>query len=204
MLTKKSIMCSTSQKELRMKRILFLTVTGIMLLSFVCPIARAQKKRIQVGDTMPGFFLKDIRGESFFLKDYIGEKAKFKHKAMIFSLSASWCKPCKKEIPELGKMTEKYKEKGLGIFIIALEKEENARDLIKETQTKIPVLLDRYLMVPKLLGQQGIPFTLLVDDKGIVRYINTGFSEENAAQFIERFENAVTAVLGIDDDGTSE
>ena len=65
--------------------------------------AEAQEKAIRIGDKIPGFFLKDLNGESFFLRDYVGEKAKKNLKAMIFSLSASYCKPCKKEIPELGK-----------------------------------------------------------------------------------------------------
>ncbi|MFC1528589.1 TlpA family protein disulfide reductase [Candidatus Latescibacterota bacterium] len=147
---------------------------------------------------MPGFFLKDINGKSFFLRDYVGEKAKMNYRAMIFSLSASYCKPCKKEIPELGKMMEKYKDRGLGIFLIAIEKENQARKLVAETKTTIPVLLDKYLVVPKLLGNQGIPFTILIDNEGTVRFINTGFSEKNAVEFIERFENEVVALLEVE------
>ena len=158
----------------------------------------AQKKAIRIGDTMPGFFLKDLNGESFFLRDYIGEKAKKNCRALIFSLSASYCKPCKKEIPELGKMMEKYKDKGLGIYIIAIEKEKQARKLVADTKTTIPVLLDKYLVVPKLLGHENIPFTLLIDNEGTVRFINTGFSEKNAMEFIERFENEVAALLGVE------
>jgi len=154
-----------------------------------------QNKPIQVGDRIPGFYLKHIDGGRFFLKDYIGEGAKFRHKALIFSLCASYCKPCKKEIPELGKMREKYGDKGLGIFLIAIEKKENARKLIEETGTTLPVLIDRYLLVPKLIGRTGIPCTLLVDGDGIVRYVNTGFNEENAGEFIKKFEDAVALVL---------
>ena len=95
-------------------------------------------------------------------------------------------------------MMEKYKDKGLEIYIIAIEKEEQALKLVAETKTAIPVLLDKYLMVPKLLGHESIPFTLLIDSEGTVKFINTGFSEENAMEFIERFENEVVALLDIE------
>jgi len=156
----------------------------------------AQKKTIQVGDSMPGFFLKDLSGESFFLADHIGSKAKTTHGAMIFSLTASYCKPCRKEIPELGKLAEKYRDKGIGIYLIAVEGKEQAATLVKETGTKLPVLIDRYLMVPGLIGRESIPCTLLLDKDGVVRFINTGFNEDNADEFIRKFEDAVAVVLG--------
>ena len=157
----------------------------------------AQDKAIKIGDTFPGFFLKDVNGKNFFLNNYVGENPKNKCKALILSFSASYCKPCKKEIPEIGKFMKKYGDKGLVVFIIALEKEFDARKLIVETKTTLPVLLDRYLVVPKMIGNRGIPYTVLLDEKGTVKLINTGFSEENAQQFIERMENEVIAVLGI-------
>lgn len=158
--------------------------------------AQAQNKTIQIGDIMPGFFLRDMNGESFFLRDHIGDAAKVKHEAMIFSLTASYCKPCRKEIPELGKMVEKYRDKGLGVYLIAVESKEQAQTLVSETGTKLPVLIDRYLLVPGLIGRESIPCTLLVDKAGTVRFINTGFSEDNADEFIAKFEDAVADVLG--------
>ncbi|MBT4483206.1 MAG: redoxin domain-containing protein [Candidatus Latescibacteria bacterium] len=181
-----------------MKKILTVSSLCVLCMLVLSFGAEAQEKAIRIGDKIPGFFLKDLNGESFFLRDYVGEKAKKNLKAMIFSLSASYCKPCKKEIPELGKMMEKYKDKGLEIYIIAIEKEEQALKLVAETKTAIPVLLDKYLMVPKLLGHESIPFTLLIDSEGTVKFINTGFSEENAMEFIERFENEVVALLDIE------
>jgi len=177
-------------------------LAALLFAAAVSTVAGAQNKTIQVGDTMPGFFLKDIDGEKFFLKDYVGDTAKHEYKAIIFSMCASYCKPCKKEIPELGRMVEKYRDRGLGAFLIALEKEDQAKKMIAETETKLPVLIDRYLIVPKLLKRDGIPFTLLVDGSGTVRYINTGFSEGNAPEFIRRFEQKVAELLGVEKDSS--
>jgi len=184
-------------KGARMKNripVSLLAVLAIVVIS--ASSAVAQTKPIQIGDTLPGFFLKDMNGESFFLKDHIGDAAKVKHEALIFSLTASYCKPCRKEIPELGAMVEKYRSKGLGVYLIAVEKKEQAEVLVKETGTKLPVLIDRYLLVPGLIGRESIPCTLLVDKNGVVRFINTGFNEDNADEFIKKFEEAVVVVLG--------
>jgi len=178
-----------------MRKTLKTGIAFLLCMAAAVPAGTGRNRPIQVGDRIPGFYLKHVDGGRFFLKDHIGEGAKFRHKALIFSLCASYCKPCKKEIPELGKMKEKYGDKGLGIFLIAIERKENARKLIEETGTTLPVLIDRYLLVPKLIGRTGIPCTLLVDGEGIVRYVNTGFNEENAGEFIKKFENAVALVL---------
>jgi len=178
-----------------MKHIVLAVIIGCVLIPAG---VSAQKKPLSLGDEMPGFYLKDIGGEPFFMNDYLGKNPKFECKAVIFSLSASTCKPCKKEIPELGLFRDKYEKDGLKIFIIALEKEDQARKLVKETGTTLPVLIDKYLMIPTLLGRNGIPFTILVDRDRKVRYINTGFSEKNAHEFIEPFENAIVETLAIE------
>ena len=179
-----------------MKNAVMLFGVLIVVIFLFTPETGAKKKVVTVGDPMPGFFLKDIDGKDFFLDNYVGKKAKDTYTCMIFSLSASYCKPCKKEIPELEKLLKKYKDKGLGIYIIALEKEEQARKLVAETKTILPVLVDRYNIVPKLLGNKGIPFTLLVDREGTVRLINSGFSEKKAKEMVERLEHEIMAILG--------
>ena len=99
---------------------------------------------------------------------------------------------------------EKYKVKGLGIFLVALEKEEQAQKLIAETKTTIPVLVDKHLIVQKLIGFVGIPFTVLIDSDRKVRYLGTSFSEKNAEEIMERLEHAIMGVLDIDSGDTAQ
>ena len=175
----------------------------LLSLCFLClflinPLWTEKGEGLEIGGDFPSFYLKDIDGNDFFLKEYTGEKAKNNFKGIIFSFCASYCKPCKKEIPELGKLLQKYEGKGLGIFLVALEKEDQAQKLIVETETTIPVLVDKHLVVQKLIGFVGIPFTVLIDSNGKVRYMGTSFSEDNAEEIMERLEHAVLGVLGID------
>jgi cytochrome c biogenesis protein CcmG, thiol:disulfide interchange protein DsbE len=155
---------------------------------------------LKPGDTFPSFYLKDIDGADFFSNQYIGEKAPETVKAVVFSFCASYCKPCKVEIPELGKLSEKYRGRGIHVFLVALENQTLSREIVKETDTKLRVLIDRYLVVQKLVGFQGIPFTVLVDRSGVIRLVNTGFSENQASETIKRLDEAVRIIL----DGTAD
>ncbi len=181
----------------------------LLSMCFLClflinPLWTEKGEGLEIGGDFPSFYLKDINGNDFFLKEYAGEKATKNFKGIIFSFCASYCKPCKKEIPELEKLMEKYKVKGLGIFLVALEKEEQAQKLIAETKTTIPVLVDKHLIVQKLIGFVGIPFTVLIDSDRKVRYLGTSFSEKNAEEIMERLEHAIMGVLDIDSGDTAQ
>jgi cytochrome c biogenesis protein CcmG, thiol:disulfide interchange protein DsbE len=150
---------------------------------------------LAAGDVIPTFYLKDINGNNFFLTDYLGEKASNTCRSIVFSFCASYCQPCKIEIPELEKLAVKYRDQGLRVFLVAIERQEQAQKLVMETATTLPVLIDRYLVVQKLLGFEGIPYTVLIDSKGVARFISTGFSEDHASEIMARFEQEVRACL---------
>ncbi|MFC1490615.1 TlpA family protein disulfide reductase [Candidatus Latescibacterota bacterium] len=182
----------------RCNKLLF---SGFICLFLICLIIAGNGYALELDGDFPSFYLKDINGNDFFLNEYVGEKSSKNLKGIIFSFCASYCLPCKREIPELEKLKEKYKDQGLGIYLIALEKEELAKTIIEETKTTIPMLLDKYLVTQKLIGFTGIPFTVLIDSDQKVRYIGTAFPEGKEAETIERLENAAMDVLGIDSGG---
>ncbi|MFC1539753.1 TlpA family protein disulfide reductase, partial [Candidatus Latescibacterota bacterium] len=190
----------TIRKELVMYKNTNLLFSGFICLFLICFLGAVNSYALDIGGDFPSFYLKDINGNDFFLNEYAGEKATKNLKVIIFSFCASYCQPCKREIPELEKVMEKYKDKGLGVFLVALEKEELARSIIEETKTTIPVLLDRHLVLQKLIGFTGIPFTVIIDSDKKVRYVGTAFPEGKEAEVIERLENAVMDVLGSDSD----
>jgi peroxiredoxin len=180
-----------------------LLFSGIICLFLLCFFVSGNGYALEIGEEIPSFYLKDIQGNDFFLNEYAGEKSTKDFKGIIFSFCASYCKPCKREIPELEILQEKYKDKGLGIFLIALEKEELAKTIIEETNTTIPMLLDKYLVTQKLIGFTGIPFTVMIDTDKKVRYVGSAFPEGKEAETMERLENAAMDVLGIDSGGAA-
>jgi len=177
-----------------------LLIFGIIICSSVYVSAG---QRLKTGDDFPKFFLKDIKGNNFFLNDYIGDKASRKVKCILFSFYASYCKPCLKEVPEVEKLYEKYKSNGFEIYLINEgENAELAGKFVKEIGSDLPVLLDRYLLLNNLIGNPGVPHIVLIDNKGKVRFISSGFGEEKSAELLKTLEKEIIEILGIKSDSS--
>jgi len=188
-----------------MKKTVHILAVFLLVMTIPGQVVAKKGERLKIGDDFPSFFLKDINGNNFFLNEYVGDKATNQCKAVMFSFCASYCKPCKKEIPELDRLKETYGSKGLEIFLInGGEDRELALGLIKEVNTKLPVLLDRYLIVLNMIGQPGIPHTVLIDKAGKVRFINTGFAESNGSEILKELEHAIEEALGIGSSGSAQ
>jgi peroxiredoxin len=185
-----------------------LTVITVFLLALSCVgISWAvPKEPLKVGDEFPGFSLKDLNGKFFFLKEHIANAPNKKFKAILFSFCKYDCKACRKEYPELDKLRVKYTGKGLGIFLIdIMEDEERAGKLSSEIKTGLDMLVDRYGVVAKLAGVSSTPFTVLIDDMGKIRYMHTGFPDDEgkAGEIIAELEKQIAVVLGAGGAGTS-
>lgn len=140
---------------------------------------------LSIGQKAPIFFLKTLSGENFFLRDYCGEPRQFQdtpRRYVIISFFASWCKPCRQEIPELEKMTEKYRSDSLAVFLInAGDDETKIKGFLREIPTRIPVIMDIYgtaanKYCPKEDGDRIVlPTLALIGKDGKILYIHSGY-----------------------------
>lgn len=116
--------------------------------------------------------LLDVQGQTTAINRWQG-------KPLIVNFWARWCGPCRKEIPELIKLRQAYREKGLEVLGIALEdKVEPVRDFAKAYDMDYPVLLaqDKGLALMKTLGntKMGLPFTVAINRRGEIVVVKMG------------------------------
>lgn len=124
------------------------------------------KKDLKIGDKIIDISLKDSKNELINSSDLKG-------KIILFEFWASWCGPCRASFPELKETYEKYKDKGLEIYAISLDKDY---DKWKKAIEKDGLLwlnvcdLSGYdSSVVKTFGINGIPANFLVDENGIIQ-----------------------------------
>jgi|WetSurMetagenome_2_1015567.scaffolds.fasta_scaffold107569_2 thiol-disulfide isomerase/thioredoxin len=111
------------------------------------------------------------KAPNFALKSYDGktvELAKLKGKAVIVNFWATWCGPCRAEIPDFIKVYDTYKSKGLEIVGIALDEDgwSIVKPFLEKNKLNYPVVLGTADIVQKYGGIEGIPTTFFVDKNG--------------------------------------
>jgi peroxiredoxin len=106
------------------------------------------------------FTLRDLNGTSWTLKDLRG-------KVVIVNFWATWCPPCRKEMPDLDALYKRFKEKGLVVLALSDEEANIVKPfLAAEQKVGYPVLLDPDAKVAKQFRVQGIPKTFIYNREG--------------------------------------
>ncbi len=114
-----------------------------------------EDKRLQDVD----FTLQDLSGQKWTLKGLKG-------KVVVVNFWATWCQPCRKEMPDLESLYKKNRDKGLLVLAISDEDAVKVTPFIKQQDVKYPVLLDTSKEVHKLYHIEGLPRTFVYDRSG--------------------------------------
>ncbi len=126
---------------------------------------------IKVGLPAPDFALQDLSGQEVSLSAYHGQKA------VLMDFWATWCGPCRMAMPGLQDLEDKYHGHGLEILSINQgEPADHVRNFIQNEKYSFHVVLDQNQAVGEQYGVQGIPTLVLLDKKGVVRWIRVGYS----------------------------
>ena len=105
------------------------------------------------------FALTDLRGRSWHLRQLTG-------KVVLVNFWATWCPPCRKEMPDLEALYRRHEKAGLVILAISDEEAAKVRPFIAQEGYRFPVLLDPGGAVGKRFGVDGIPKSFLFDREG--------------------------------------
>lgn len=115
----------------------------------------------KIGDQMPGFSVKDASGKEITLQELCQGK-----KYILIDFWASWCNPCRKEIPNIKKLYAQYASEGFEVISISIDKKKTDWEkAVKEEQLKWPNFLDE-TGVAKLYKVRAVPTMYLIDAEG--------------------------------------
>jgi len=147
-----------------MKRILVLA--ALMTVAFVAAGAACSPAKTQAETTpAPDFTIKDLQGTSLSLSSYKG-------KVLVLNFWATWCPPCRKEIPDFIEAYRELKDKGLEILGVSVD-ETTAEALLewtKKTGINYPIALATPEIVRDYEPGNYIPATIIIDRGGRIRY----------------------------------
>ena len=138
-----------------------------------------------VGTTAEDFQLTDLAGKQQSLSQYRG-------KVVLVNFWATWCKPCTTEMPAMQTMYDKLQDQGFVVLAVnELEDEAKVREHITQHGHTFPVLLDRDNKVANQFGVFGLPVSVFIDEKGVVReYIKGGLlTEQIIRDTVARIQN---------------
>ena len=146
--------------------------------------------QIKVGDDAPTFFTKTLDKKSFFLSDSL-ERNK---RPIVLSFFATWCVPCRKEIPVLDTIRTKYPD--IDFYLVNVSGLAQGKKVLKEDPklvlqmveslgTSMPVLMDKYGNAAKKYDALILPRLVVIDSSGKIAYAHTGYEEGDEKKLVE-------------------
>lgn len=159
-------------------------VLSVFAFAFVMLVAQGAWA-LGVGSKAPDIDLTDLDGKVVKLSDLRG-------KVVLVDFWASWCAPCREELPVLEKLHQKYAAQGLVIVGVNADSErENMTKFLRRTKLTFRVVHDAERKVASRYAPPKMPSSYLIDKKGLVRYVHSGFKASDAPAL----ENEIKTLL---------
>jgi peroxiredoxin len=137
---------------------------------------------LKEGTQIVDFELQDLSGTSRRLSD-------FKGKVVFLNFWATWCGPCRFEMPSMQRLYQGLKAKGLEIVAVNLQEDrKSVQKFVDENGLGFPVLLDTTGRVGATYGARSIPTTYIVDRRGFVIAGTIGTREWDSGEYVRFFE----------------
>ena len=156
----------------------FATVSLLLLvLSLVVVQVResnaAPEARPEVGYIAPDFTLPNLDGKTVRLSDFRGKKGVF------INFWATWCPPCRLEMPTMEKVYQDYKSRGLEILAVSIDvgPKDAIESFMRQLKLTFPVLLDPEMEVLRTYKFFALPASVLINKQGIIRFKELGYRD---------------------------
>ena len=153
---------------------------GLMLLALAVVAGQAQAAK-----AAPNFTLKSLDGANIKLSEQAGD-------VVMINFWASWCGPCRKEMPLLNALHKRYQPLGFTVLGVNVEQDTRlARDFLGDTPVDFPILLDAGNEVSRLYDVVAMPTTVLVDRDGNMRYLHKGYQDGDEKKYLKMVKTLI-------------
>ena len=140
-----------------------------------------------VGEIAPAFSLPSLHGEAIAL-------GRFEGKITLVNFWASWCVPCRDELPALQTLYEKYRDQDFEIIGINIDKQKrNAQTSVERYGLSYTILLDPDSTIIRRYKGQSMPSSYLMDGQGVIREVFRGFSRQK----FSKMDTAIKQLLNV-------
>jgi peroxiredoxin len=164
---------SVAQAEPKQGNKLVVTLIAIGVLAAVFGIVWLQSSKYEppkIGKAAPEFALVDLDDKPIRLSDFRG-------KVVFLNFWATWCKPCREEMPSMEVLHKNFAKDGLVVLAVSIDRVTTTKDIppfIKSMNLSFPVLVDSWGKTDMPYKRMGVPETFIIDQQGVIREIVIG------------------------------
>lgn len=146
-------------------------VSRTLVAALLACSAGAAIPAVSTATAAPDFTLRAADGPNVRLQEQRG-------RVVMVNFWATWCGPCRQEMPHLNRLYEKYRGSGFTLLGVNIDEDPRAAtELAKKLGVTFPVLLDTDKKVSRLYDMSAMPATVVIDRDGKVRYLHRGYRE---------------------------
>ena len=137
------------------------------------------------GAPAPQFTLTTRAGRDVSLTQYRGQ-------VVMINFWASWCGPCRQEMPLLESIYKKYNKLGFTLLGVNVEPDSKAADdWLQATPVSFPILYDKESKVSKLYEVAGMPSTVIIDRRGKLRMLHRGYKPGDENEYLDSIRSLI-------------
>jgi thiol-disulfide isomerase/thioredoxin len=171
--------------EMEMKRNLLRALGSLFLAGIVIAATPGLTAAAELNSPAPDFTLKSLAGKNLKLSELAGN-------VVLINFWASWCGPCREEMPLLNALHSKYEALGFTVLGVNVEEDVNgAKGFLNDFPVDFPVLLDNTNVVTKQYKVIAMPTTVVVDRDGNMRFLHQGYKSGDEAKYRQMVKKLV-------------